>query len=122
MMIYPDVQKRGQAELDSVIGRERLPTFDDRPRLPFVDAVYKEVLRWHPVAPVGVFPRSLPMTWRYLSSITSSLSSLVGVPHAATKDDIYAGFFIPKGESRFPNEICLMFVDSYIPHAQARWS
>ena len=57
MMIYPDVQKRGQAELDSVIGRERLPTFDDRPRLPFVDAVYKEVLRWHPVAPVGVFPR-----------------------------------------------------------------
>src|SRR6266851_7388424 len=113
MMIYPDVQKRGQAELDSVIGRERLPTFDDRPRLPFVDAVYKEVLRWHPVAPVGVFPRSLPMTWRYLSSITSSLSSLVGVPHAATKDDIYAGFFIPKGESRFPNEICLMFVDPY---------
>ena len=62
MMIYPDVQKRGQAELDSVIGRERLPTFDDRPRLPFVDAVYKEVLRWRPVAPVGVFPQSLPMT------------------------------------------------------------
>ena len=25
--------------------------------------------------------------------------SLAGVPHAPTKDDVYAGFFIPKGES-----------------------
>jgi cytochrome P450 len=59
MMLYPDIQKRAQAELDSVIGREQLPTFDDRPRLPFVDAVCKEILRWHPVAPIGVFPLSL---------------------------------------------------------------
>jgi len=72
MMLSPDIQKRAQAELDSVTGRERLPTFEDRPRLPFVDAVCREILRWRPVAPVGI-------------------------PHAVTKDDVYAGFFIPKG-------------------------
>jgi hypothetical protein len=28
-------------------------------------------------------------------------SSLAGVPHATTRDDVYAGFFIPKGEPFF---------------------
>ena len=55
MLLYPDIQKKAQEELDSVIGRDRLPTFEDRPRLPFVDAVSKELLRWCPVAPVGEF-------------------------------------------------------------------
>jgi len=61
MMLSPDIQKRAQAELDSVTGRERLPTFEDRPRLPFIDAVCREILRWRPVAPLGVFPQS-PLT------------------------------------------------------------
>ncbi|KAH9967253.1 cytochrome P450 [Russula dissimulans] len=64
--------KKIQGELDSVIGRERLPTFEDRPNLPFIDAVCKETMRWRPVTPLAV-------------------------PHAVTEDDIYAGFFIPKG-------------------------
>jgi hypothetical protein len=55
MLLYPDVQKKAQEELDFVIGRERLPTFEDRPRLPFIDAVCKELLRWHPVNPLGAF-------------------------------------------------------------------
>lgn len=55
MLLYPDIQKKAQEELDSVIGRDRLPTFKDRPRLPFVDAVGKEVLRWCPITPVGEF-------------------------------------------------------------------
>jgi cytochrome P450 len=53
MLLSPDIQKKAQDELDSVIGRDRLPTFEDRPRLPYVDAVCKEVLRWHPVVPAG---------------------------------------------------------------------
>jgi cytochrome P450 len=58
MLLSPEIQKRAQAELDSVTGQERLPTFDDRPKLPFVDAVCKESLRWYPVTPIGVFPQS----------------------------------------------------------------
>jgi cytochrome P450 len=55
MLLYSDVQKKAQDEIDSVIGRDRLPTFEDRPRLPFIDAVCKETLRWSPIAPVGEF-------------------------------------------------------------------
>ena len=54
MLLYPDIQQKAQNELDIVIGRDRLPTFEDRPRLPFIDAICKEVLRWHPVTPLGV--------------------------------------------------------------------
>jgi cytochrome P450 len=57
MLLYPSVQKKAQGELDIVTGRERLPTFEDRPRLPFIDAVCKEVLRWQPVTPLGAFHR-----------------------------------------------------------------
>jgi Cytochrome P450 len=57
LVIYPDVQKRAQAELDLVVGRDRLPTFDDRPRLPYIEAICREVTRWQMVTPIGsVFP------------------------------------------------------------------
>ncbi|KAL4926236.1 cytochrome P450 [Aspergillus undulatus] len=51
--LYPDVQSKAKEELDRVIGTTKLPTFDDSPRLPYIDAVVKEILRWHPVAPMG---------------------------------------------------------------------
>ncbi|KAG2750014.1 cytochrome P450 [Suillus brevipes Sb2] len=73
MILYPEVQAKGQAEIDSVIGAtSRLPKFDDRPLLPYVDAILRELLRWIPVVPLGI-------------------------PHATSKDDDYDGRFIPKG-------------------------
>jgi len=51
MLLSPEIQKKAQDELDPVVGRDRLPTVDDRPSLPFVDAVCKEVLRWRPPTP-----------------------------------------------------------------------
>jgi len=71
-VLFPEVQKRAQAELDAVVERDRLPTFDDRPRLPYIEAICRELLRWQMVVALGV-------------------------PHASTKDDVYRGFFIPKG-------------------------
>jgi cytochrome P450 len=59
VLLRPDVQTMVQMELDAVTGRERLPTFEDRPRLPLVDAVCREVLRWRPVTPLGVFIATL---------------------------------------------------------------
>jgi cytochrome P450 len=52
-LVRPEIQTMAQKELDAVTGRERLPTFEDRPRLPFIDAICKEVLRWKPVTPLG---------------------------------------------------------------------
>ncbi|KAJ7598124.1 cytochrome P450 [Mycena floridula] len=72
MTLYPDVQAKVQAEMDAVIGRDRLPTFEDRENLPYLEALIKEILRYHNPAPSGV-------------------------PHCTTEDDIYDGYLIPKG-------------------------
>ena len=53
LVLSPRVQRRAQAELDTVIGRDRLPTFDDRPRLPYIEALCKELMRWQMVTPIG---------------------------------------------------------------------
>jgi cytochrome P450 len=78
MTLFPDVQKKAQEEIDRVIGPCRLPTCADRENLPYVAATVKEVLRWHPVAPMGL-------------------------PHTSTKDDVCEGYFIPKGSMLFAN-------------------
>jgi hypothetical protein len=54
MTLYPEVQRKAQAEIDRVIGNSRLPDYSDQDELPYVDAVLKEVLRWHPVTPLGM--------------------------------------------------------------------
>ena len=54
MVLYPDVQRRAQIELDALLGQDRLPTFDDRPLLPFIDAIVLEVLRWNVITPLGM--------------------------------------------------------------------
>jgi hypothetical protein len=53
MCIHPQIQVAAQAELDAVVGNERLPTMTDRPSLPYIDAIMKEVMRWGPVVPAG---------------------------------------------------------------------
>ncbi|KAI9571684.1 cytochrome P450 [Boletus coccyginus] len=80
MVLYPDVQAQAQAEIDSVIGEglQRLPHWEDRASLPYVEAVLKETLRWHPTAPLGI-------------------------PHATVDDDIYEGYYIPKGATVLVN-------------------
>lgn len=56
MVLYPDVQKRAQAEIQAVVGSDRLPDFSDRPSLPYIEAVMRETLRWHPPLPFGMWP------------------------------------------------------------------
>ena len=54
MTLHPEVQQRAQAEFDTVIGYgARLPGIRDRDRLPYVEALCKEVLRFHPPGPCG---------------------------------------------------------------------
>lgn len=53
MILYPDVQRKAQDELSAVVGPTRLPTFEDRVSLPYVEALTMEALRWHLVLPLG---------------------------------------------------------------------
>lgn len=84
MSLYPEVQRKGQAELDTIVGSSRLPTFADRARLPYVNVIVKEVMRWHTAAPLGV-------------------------PHVNIADDVYEGYFIPKNSIILPNAWCVWF-------------
>lgn len=54
MLHAPEVQERAQRELDIVTGGRRLPNFSDRASLPYIEAIVKEVLRWHPLVPFGL--------------------------------------------------------------------
>ncbi|KAJ6508704.1 cytochrome P450 [Mycena sanguinolenta] len=72
MAVHPEVQKKAQIEIDTVVGTNRLPGFEDRSSLPYVEAVYRELLRYRPAVPLGM-------------------------AHVSTTDDIYDGYFIPKG-------------------------
>ena len=55
MALYPEVQKKAQAEIDAVVGPNRLPDFHDRPFLPYINAVVKESSRWNLVTPLGIY-------------------------------------------------------------------
>ena len=55
MTLYPDVQRRAQAEIDAVVGRDRIPKVSDRESLPYIEAIVKEVVRWRPIDPLGAF-------------------------------------------------------------------
>lgn len=35
MTLHPEVQRKAQAEIDAVIGNDRLPNFEDREDLPY---------------------------------------------------------------------------------------
>ncbi|PCH38680.1 cytochrome P450 [Wolfiporia cocos MD-104 SS10] len=86
MCIYPELQRKAQTELDGVVTPGHLPTFADRQRLPYIDALIKEVHRWNPVGPTGV-------------------------PHKVMEDDVYKGFRIPAGATVIGNswQVLLMF-------------
>ncbi|PCH33770.1 cytochrome P450 [Wolfiporia cocos MD-104 SS10] len=75
---YPEVLKRSQAEVDRVVGTDRLPSFDDRHALPYIDWVVWECLRWNPVTPLGI-------------------------AHSTTEDDVYESYRIPAGTTVLPN-------------------
>lgn len=78
MLVYPEVQKRAQKELDDVLAMDRLPTFVDRSELPYIDCITWECLRWNPVLPMGL-------------------------AHYVSNNDEYNGYFIPRGTSVLPN-------------------
>ncbi|KAI0033056.1 cytochrome P450 [Vararia minispora EC-137] len=90
MVLNPDIQARAQEELDSVLGGARLPTFVDEDSLPYVTALVKEVLRWHPVTPLGA-------------------------PHKLIQDDIYNGYFIPVGSTVIGNVWAILHDPSTYP-------
>ncbi|KAH9847890.1 CyP450 monooxygenase [Lenzites betulinus] len=78
LALHPDVQKKAQDELDTVVGPNRLPNHDDSDALVYVNALIKEILRWHIEVPLSI-------------------------PHRTIRDDHFHGYFIPAGTVVLPN-------------------
>ncbi|ETW82537.1 cytochrome P450 monooxygenase 14 [Heterobasidion irregulare TC 32-1] len=78
MVMFPDIQQRAHAEIDLVIGPDRLPEFSDEGELPYITAIIKELLRWNVIQPFAL-------------------------PHSTASDDIYKGYYIPKGATVLGN-------------------
>ncbi|KAF8595468.1 cytochrome P450 [Ceratobasidium sp. AG-I] len=72
MILNPDVQAKGQKEIDNLLEGARLPEVEDQESLPYICNIVKEVFRWRTVVPLGV-------------------------PHACIREDQYKGYRIPKG-------------------------
>jgi len=53
VLLNPEAQKKAQQEIDSVIGHDRLPDFDDEGSLPYVTALVMESFRWRDVGPMS---------------------------------------------------------------------
>lgn len=53
--MYPEIFKKAQAEVDAVVGNERLPIMADREMLPYVNALCRELLRWNVVIPCRAY-------------------------------------------------------------------
>ncbi|KAM6149806.1 cytochrome P450 1A2-like [Erethizon dorsatum] len=71
LVTKPEIQKKVQKELDTVIGRDRRPQLVDRPQLPYLEAFILEVFRHSSFVPFTI-------------------------PHSTTRDTILSGFYIPK--------------------------
>ncbi|KAK7461271.1 hypothetical protein VKT23_008447 [Stygiomarasmius scandens] len=78
MALHPEIQSKAQAEIDRVVGTSRMPTVNNKENLKYVDAVIKEVMRWHPVLPLSIARRT-------------------------AEADVYEGYFIPEGTIVIPN-------------------
>lgn len=88
MILHPDVQKEAQQSIDRIC-HGRLPDFSDSVSLPYIHAVLKELLRWHPVVSLS----------KRIQSIEPSMTNRgpVDLAHVSTQDDVYNGYYIPKG-------------------------
>ncbi|TSP46832.1 Cytochrome P450 2G1 [Bagarius yarrelli] len=74
---HPEIQTQIQTEIDTVIGRERIPVMEDRKSLPFTDAVIHEVQRYVDLVPLNI-------------------------PHYTTRPITFRGYTIPQGTIILP--------------------
>nr|CAD7426505.1 unnamed protein product [Timema monikensis] len=71
LLLFPEVQKRAQDEIDAVVGRDRLPSLNDRPHMPYMEAMV-------------------------LESVRMFMGRTFSIPHRAVKDTTLQGYSIPK--------------------------
>ncbi|KAF8994706.1 cytochrome P450 [Cyathus striatus] len=90
----PNVLKKAQQEIDSVVLPGNFPTFGDQESLPYMTAIVKEILRYQAIAPIGV-------------------------PHTTISDDVYNGYHIPAGTILMSNIWAILHDEKVFPDPEA---
>lgn len=119
----PEAQRLGQAEVDRVVGVDRLPTHNDKDNLPYVQAMCEEALRSVIIALNPEFSHSLtycrfgsvaPLGMRHPLSSDENMNDFkfAGFPHFTTEDDVYQGYHIPVGTTVLANQWCGILLPS----------
>ncbi|XP_038621280.1 vitamin D 25-hydroxylase, partial [Tachyglossus aculeatus] len=88
MALYPNIQGQVQKEIDQWVGPNRAPTLEDKPQMPYTEAVLHEVLRFCNIVPLGIF-------------------------HATSKDTAIRGYSIPQGTMVITNLYSVHFDEKY---------
>ncbi|XP_004634958.1 vitamin D 25-hydroxylase [Octodon degus] len=88
MALYPSIQGQVWKEIDLIIGPSRQPSWDDKCKMPYTEAVLHEVLRFCNIVPLGIF-------------------------HATSEDAVVRGYSIPKGTTVITNLYSVHFDDKY---------
>ncbi|XP_046583891.1 vitamin D(3) 25-hydroxylase-like [Haliotis rubra] len=65
LLHYPEVQEKCFQQIKEHIGLERRPTMLDKPNLPYVEAVYSEILRHVDMVPTGM-PYTVPCGVKFM--------------------------------------------------------
>ncbi|XP_067850005.1 vitamin D 25-hydroxylase isoform X2 [Heptranchias perlo] len=88
MALYPNIQEKVHHEIDTIVGKNQIPSLENKPHMPYTEAVLQEVLRFCNIAPLGIF-------------------------HATAKNTIVRGYSIPKGTTVITNLYSVHFDEKY---------
>ncbi|XP_064369137.1 vitamin D 25-hydroxylase isoform X5 [Dromaius novaehollandiae] len=88
MALYPNIQGQVQKEIDLVVGPNKMPTLEEKCKMPYTEAVLHEVLRFCNIVPLGIF-------------------------HATSKDTVVRGYSIPEGTTVITNLYSVHFDEKY---------
>ncbi|KAF5879687.1 putative cytochrome p450 protein [Botrytis fragariae] len=93
MLHYPECLQRVKAEIDAVVGKDRMPIFEDQQSLPYLGAFIRETLRWR-------------------------LVTLAGIAYSSTQGYTYKGMLIPKDASVYANAAEIMKDPAVFPEGE----
>ena len=113
MVTHPETAERAHEEIDRVIGNERLPDFNDRNSMPYVNCILKEIYRsvlnhLFRAQYLILLQLESSVTLRYRRFSMVVMSDVhpilrVGIPHGALDDDVYRGMRIPRSATVIAN-------------------
>ncbi|KAJ7348867.1 cytochrome P450 [Mycena albidolilacea] len=95
MMMYPAIQNRAQAEVDAFLAAEnRLPTLHDQAAFPYLGCVIKEVFRWAPATPIGLFHCTSQSDTYNRFSIPAKTTVIANIYAMMHDEDVYPDPFV----------------------------